>query len=202
MTLSNYDIPVPEPDAEEDDILWHPTLQVPLLGSETCEPIKGWRSTTWAWTCRLAIIAERVLGTIYSIGFNTASANVRHVVSDLDVKLEKWLEEIPDVLRLPSTARGELPIVPSHILGLHAFHCFILILLHRPWFAQFRQASNGGAAASVAAHDAWAENSIEKCERAATKVVQIANVGQLLTVLSADLRCTADALVYDTRPLR
>jgi hypothetical protein len=179
MTLSNYDIPVPEPDPEEDELLWQPMIHAdsfdPRLPQGTAvdpstgtpEPIKGWRSTTWAWTCRLAIIAERVLGTVYSMGFNTASTNVRHIVSDLDVKLEKWLEEIPDALRLPNTARGETRIVPSHILGLHALHCFILILLHRPWFAQLRP---GGP------EDSAAELSVAKCERAASKVVQIANV--------------------------
>lgn len=169
---------MPDPDPEEDELLWQPIIQPsynhsattgfdPAVGQSAtnlsssiatnAEPIKGWRSTTWTWTCRLAIIAERVLGTVYSIGFNTSSSNVRHVVSDLDVALEKWLETLPDPLRLPTAARGELSVVPSHILSLHALHCFILILLHRPWFAQLR----------AEGEDSPTEVSVAKCERAA-----------------------------------
>lgn len=74
--------------------------------------------------------------------------------------MEKWLDTLPDALRLPNTARGETRIVPSHILNLHALHCFILILLHRPWFARLKP-------------DSPTEVSVAKCERAAHKMVQI-----------------------------
>lgn len=104
LLMSNHDIPVPTPDPEEDDIMWRPIVDghhhndssfnpvvdqaaLSLSASITApsgEPVKGWRSTTWVWTCKLAIIAERVLGTVYSIGFNTASSNVRHIVSELE----------------------------------------------------------------------------------------------------------------------
>lgn len=76
--------------------------------------------------------------------------------------LEKWLDSIPDELRLPTSGRVER-IVPSHILSLHAFHCFILILLHRPWFAAY----------DPSASDPGPDGSVAKCERAAAKVLSI-----------------------------
>lgn len=84
------------------------------------------------------------------------------VKADFSVHLEKWLDSIPDELRLPSSGRAER-VVPGHILSLHAFHCFILILLHRPWFALH----------DPSASDTGSDGSVAKCERAAAKFLTI-----------------------------
>ncbi|GMK56845.1 hypothetical protein CspeluHIS016_0306850 [Cutaneotrichosporon spelunceum] len=180
LPLAQHDIPVPTPDAEEDELIWHPIIHTPrsetfdpevgqdaldlsdAIATANAEPVKGWRSTTFVWMIKLSIIAERVLSTVYSINFNIRSSNVRHVVSELDVILEKWLDSIPDELRLPTAGRSER-IVPGHILSLHAFHCFILILLHRPWFAN----------CSPTTLDSGPDGSVAKCERAAAKFMTI-----------------------------
>lgn len=186
LCIANHDIAVPTPDPEEDNVPWQPIIHTPrgdfdphinqaaidlsdAIATANAEPVKSWRSTTWVWTCKLSIIAERVLGTVYSIGFSTASSNVRHIVSELDVSLEKWLESLPEPLRLP--AFSENRTTPSHILSLHAFHCFILILLHRPWFAQIGR---------VDPLPETSLSSVAKCERAAVKV---------LTILAQFRRC-------------
>lgn len=82
--------------------------------------------------------------------------------ADVSVLLEKWLDSIPDELRLPTAGRSER-VVPGHILSLHAFHCFILILLHRPWFAN----------CAPSALDSGPDGSVAKCERAAAKFMTI-----------------------------
>lgn len=178
LSIANHDISVPDPDPEEDNIMWQPIIHTPrgefdahnqaaidlsdAIATANAEPVKGWRSTTWVYTCKLSIIAERVLGTVYSMGFSTASTNVRHIVSELDVSLEKWLDSLPEPLRLPATSENKR--TPSHILSLHAFHSFVLILLHRPWFAQI---------STVDPLPDTSLASVAKCERAAFKVVTI-----------------------------
>lgn len=66
------------------------------------------------------------------------------------MSVEKWLESLPDELRMPNTARGEARTMPSHILNLHMQHCLAVILLHRPWFAELKEGAESTADASVA----------------------------------------------------
>lgn len=96
--LCNHDIPVPAPDAEEDEVLWHPIMETKVtysfdpitkdlvanMSALPRQPVKGWRSTTWVWMCKLCIITERVLSTVYSTSFDTRSNNIRHMVSELE----------------------------------------------------------------------------------------------------------------------
>lgn len=102
LPLADYGVPVPTPDADEDEMVWHPIIHTPrsesfdpkvgqaaldlsdAIATASAEPVKGWRSTTFVWTIKLSIVAERVLGTVYSTHFNTKSKNVRHIVSELE----------------------------------------------------------------------------------------------------------------------
>lgn len=79
--------------------------------------------------------------------------------------LEQWTESLPEALRLPDADDSEA-IVPSHILNLHAFYFFTMILLHRPWFAQLQSGQQ----------DTLTDNSVAKCEKAASKIVDIITI--------------------------
>lgn len=77
------------------------------------------------------------------------------------MQLEKWLESLPEPLRLPTGTRTDLPrAIPSHILNLHSYYCFTVILLHRPWFT--RRSKQGDEKLAK-----LAEASVGKCEKAA-----------------------------------
>ncbi|WOO84843.1 Nitrogen assimilation transcription factor nit-4 [Vanrija pseudolonga] len=138
----------------------------PTFGS----PVKGWRSTTWHWLVKLCIIVERVIGTVYSSGFTTASPSVQRAISDIDIQLQKWHDGLPAPLRLPASTAAtsyppanDTPAIPNHILVMHSYYYFCIILVHRPWFAHIESASRDGPI----------DSSIEKCEKAAQGVNNI-----------------------------
>lgn len=74
-------VQVPDPVPEDDDLPWVPATPhlessfTPGIGQAALdlseyiaaidsEPVKGWRSTAWVFTYRLAMVTERVLGTV------------------------------------------------------------------------------------------------------------------------------------------
>lgn len=83
----------------------------------------------------------------------------------VSTSLNQWNESLPEALQLPEADDNEA-IVPSHILNLHAFYCFTVILLHRPWFAQLQSGQQ----------DTLTDNSVAKCEKAASRIVDIITI--------------------------
>lgn len=85
--------------------------------------------------------------------------------ANISTSLEQWSETLPEALKLPAPDDDD-SIVPSHILNLHAFYFFTMILLHRPWFAQLQSGQQ----------DTLTDNSVAKCEKAASKIVDIITI--------------------------
>ncbi|KAL1407380.1 hypothetical protein Q8F55_006802 [Vanrija albida] len=232
LKWADHDIPLPAPDAREDEVLFYPVVHphspqqqhdaqhsmahiqsfeafaaqhgagtgsegfLPRVSQQSLDlsqeittqssqarfqshftpppnfgsPVKGWRSTTWHWLVKLCIIVERVIGTVYSSGFTTASPSVQRAISDIDIQLQKWHDGLPAALRLPASTAAtsyppasDTPAISNHILVMHSYYYFCIILVHRPWFAHIESASRDGPI----------DSSIEKCEKAAQGVNNI-----------------------------
>jgi hypothetical protein len=117
--MANSETPIPEPDEAEDAKPWQQNFNPAYadeIGRSTFDPdidpaaldlsesigssvarrvgpVSSSISTTFVWSCKLGLIAERVLGTVYSLNLDLNSDRVRNVVSELEyVHLpEDWL---------------------------------------------------------------------------------------------------------------
>ncbi|KAI5479510.1 hypothetical protein MNV49_003452 [Pseudohyphozyma bogoriensis] len=122
--------------------------------------VPSWTSTTFLWTCKLAMLMERVMDGIYGLGADIQSSKVQLLVSSIDVDLEKWNSDLPPPLQVtPYTVRPP----PPHVIMLSMMHWFISILLYRPFLNRVE---------GKPPHPLY-EIACKRCEKAASKSVAL-----------------------------
>lgn len=172
LKMSEIETPLPRINKERDAALWMPMQ----LASQSClgtedgleeasdtmdvepelQPICmiSWASTNFLWTCKLAYIAERVADVVYHLRANISSPRTQNLVSDLDIRLEKWYADLPESLVLSSKNPS-----PPHVIMLHAMYYFVVMLLHRPFYLRGSSYGNEFAAS--------------RCYKASSRTVQL-----------------------------
>ncbi|KAM0747627.1 hypothetical protein T439DRAFT_383241 [Meredithblackwellia eburnea MCA 4105] len=116
-------------------------------------------SLNFQWTCRLSILAERMMEAVYSLKANIYSAPVLERVSNLHLQLEKWMTDLPQELQISSHASRP---PPPHVIMLNAYFNFLILLLHRPYYT-----------AHNAKHSEANEVAAKRCDKAASRIVQL-----------------------------
>ncbi|GAA5984765.1 hypothetical protein JCM10908_003494 [Rhodotorula pacifica] len=139
--------PLPAIDRELDRQPWCP-LPADVSSDSPPKPTPSYLSSTFHHTCRLAIVEERIMTTVYALRVNLQSPVLINRISELNVELETWFASLPAELRIaPQTSRPPAP----HIIMVNCYYHFCSILLHRP-FPQN-------------------ESAIKRCTTAATRIV-------------------------------
>ncbi|GAA6023162.1 hypothetical protein JCM10207_005747 [Rhodosporidiobolus poonsookiae] len=129
-------LPVIDPDLDRQPF-------VPLLADvqpgTLSKPVPSMISSAFHYTCRIAVIEEKVMSIIYGLRSPHYSASVLNRVSELALELETWSSSLPVELRIaPQVTK---PPAPAVIL-LSCFFHFVMILLHRPYYSRFNTGSN------------------------------------------------------------
>lgn len=101
--------PLPAIDRELDRQLWA-MMPADVPPDASNKPIPGFLSSTFHHTCRLSIIEERIMTTVYALRVNTQSPILVNRISELNVELETWFASLPAELRIaPQTTRPPAP---------------------------------------------------------------------------------------------
>ncbi|KAL3420025.1 C6 transcription factor, partial [Phlyctema vagabunda] len=94
-------------------------------------------ATTAIYTCQLLRIV-RMLDTLYAVNPPWNGAEKKRQIIDTHLHLISFQESLPDILKLPASVN--LPAMPQ-VYVFHLQYHVSMILLHRPFFPAFRQAS-------------------------------------------------------------
>ncbi|TFK32251.1 hypothetical protein BDQ12DRAFT_659410 [Crucibulum laeve] len=118
-------IPVPFVDSEFDQMPWH-------YPSSNNAPQPNYLSKTFAASCKLLMIARRIMDVVNSLN----SGNIRQVVndeliSDIDLQLNTWKSSLSPDVDITLKSR---PTATPHRLMLHAAYWWLFVLLHRPFY--------------------------------------------------------------------
>ncbi|GEM10769.1 cytoplasmic protein [Rhodotorula toruloides] len=141
------EIALPVVDVDRDKELWSP---LPIAGDSLTKPLSGQLSSTFHWTCRLAVIEEKILVLVYALRVQLYSAQVLNRVSEL---------HLPVDLRIaPQTSKPP----PPHVCMLNCMYQFCIILLHRPYYVRHNSPN-------VPIND----SAIKRCNSAATRIVAL-----------------------------
>ncbi|RXK38884.1 hypothetical protein M231_03833 [Tremella mesenterica] len=132
LTTEDFVTPLPEIDADIDAQPWidHYARLERRKGIHIQGP-PSWTSTVFNYTCRLALLSDRMHSILYRIRPSLDPVTQQNLVSELHLDLHAWLMELPSPLRLESS-----PNPPPHIINLHATCRYLQILLHRPTYTQ------------------------------------------------------------------
>ncbi|KAL0571833.1 hypothetical protein V5O48_010129 [Marasmius crinis-equi] len=164
MILSDNETPLPVVEERRDKAPWIPVDRAKEMS--TSDALKtdafppSWSSTCFLWTCKLAVLSERVTETVYSFHANLYSMRTQDVVSTLNLQLGEWYSNLPQGLVI-SPYSPKIP--PPHVIMIHAMYHFVVILLHRPFY------SGNPARKQMHLHDL----SVSRCDSAAAQLVQM-----------------------------
>ncbi|BGP02993.1 hypothetical protein NBRC10513v2_006720 [Rhodotorula toruloides] len=151
------EIALPVVDIDCDKEPWSP---LPAAGDSPTKPLSSLLSSTFHWTCRLAVIEEKILVLVYALRVQLYSAQVLNRVSELHLELETWASSLPVDLRIaPQTSKPP----PPHVCMLNCMYQFCIILLHRPYYVRHNSPNN------VPIND----SAIKRCNSAATRIVAL-----------------------------
>ncbi|KAF9260696.1 hypothetical protein L218DRAFT_1079168 [Marasmius fiardii PR-910] len=164
MILSDHETPLPMVDDQQDKAPWIPVEQAKEISAlstpGTCAFPPSWASTNFLWTCKLAVLSERVTETVYSLHANLFSTRTQDTISTLNLQLGEWYSSLPPSLVISPYS---VKIPPPHIITAHAMYHFVVILLHRPFYS--------GAHARKHLH--MHELSVSRCDSAAAQIVHL-----------------------------
>lgn len=184
ITESSFETPLPLARPELDSVLWKPVnagferpsdnsqsgASNPLAPSvfdfnhaskaQRMEGAPNQITLNFEWTCRLALLAQKIMKTCYGLRSDIFSTKAQALVSDLHLQLEKWQSDLPTQLQIG--AHIVLP-PPPHVIMLHCMYWFMSILLHRPFYRRQNNRVN------TEVNDL----AVKRCDRAATKIVTL-----------------------------
>ncbi|KAG9106780.1 hypothetical protein FRC07_008740 [Ceratobasidium sp. 392] len=119
-------------------------------------------------TCRLMLIALRIMDAVYSQGRQNWRVTEKDSVSQIHLLLETWYNSLPEELLVSS--RSSTRPTP-HVIVLNVAYWWLLMLLHRPFYARtIRPASHASAEQPPTS---FTDLSVKFCDRASTKIVQL-----------------------------
>ncbi|KZT38249.1 hypothetical protein SISSUDRAFT_774606 [Sistotremastrum suecicum HHB10207 ss-3] len=120
INLSHVVLPLPSYDnLPEDDTPW-------VLPGIDETPIPNLRRDVFIHTCRLTVIATRIMDLIY--GLNRRSGPSHQYLSTLRLEIQDWLQNIPP--ELAATDRA----IPN-VMMMHITTWWLIILLERPFYS-------------------------------------------------------------------
>ncbi|BGP19681.1 hypothetical protein JCM10213v2_007777 [Rhodosporidiobolus nylandii] len=164
LLRASVETALPAIDAERDSFVWTPLPADVTAATHTNprnKPAPGLVSSCFHWTCRLAIIEEKIMTAVYALRSHHYSANVLNKVSELSLELETWSSSLPmDLLIAPQTTRPPAP----HIIMLNCMYHFVVILLHRPYYTRLP---------NIDANSTINDIAVQRCNAAATRLVSL-----------------------------
>ncbi|GAA5985225.1 hypothetical protein JCM10908_002575 [Rhodotorula pacifica] len=107
-------------------------IPVPAIVPELDYDAPLYRSSAFAWSSRLLLLAGRVLSDVYSPSLTKTAQQRKALVPELHLKLESWNHDLPSYLRANTTDAAKAP--HPHILVLNMTYHYVHIALHRPFF--------------------------------------------------------------------
>ncbi|KAM0748701.1 hypothetical protein T439DRAFT_327971 [Meredithblackwellia eburnea MCA 4105] len=105
---------------------------IPPVMTDTEFDVPMHRSSCFHWATRLALIASKLMSTVYDLRAGISIASRQVVVPEIHLALETWYHELPSHLRATGTPIAKAP--HPHIIGLNLMYWTIMIQLHRPFF--------------------------------------------------------------------
>ncbi|KWU43954.1 hypothetical protein RHOSPDRAFT_34576 [Rhodotorula sp. JG-1b] len=145
---------------------------IPAISPELDYDAPLYRSSAFAWSSRLMLLAGRVLCEVYSPSMTKSAQQRKALVPELHLKLESWNHDLPSYLR----ANGHDPTKAPHphILALNMTYHFVHIALHRPFFRQSSASTTTGGGKQETTEDV----STEKCLIAANNIVRLVRLSK------------------------
>ncbi|GAA5880587.1 hypothetical protein JCM3774_004744 [Rhodotorula dairenensis] len=137
---------------------------VPTIFPELDYDAPLYRSSAFAWSSRLMLLAGRVLCEVYSPSLTKSVQQRKALVPELHLKLESWNHDLPSYLRANGSDATKAP--HPHILALNMTYHFVHIALHRPFFRQVSTLAANG-------QETTEDVSTEKCLVAANNIVRL-----------------------------
>ncbi|ORY78476.1 fungal-specific transcription factor domain-domain-containing protein [Leucosporidium creatinivorum] len=162
ITSLHYDTPLPTVFKALDDRLWRSRLDDEISDDDDPPSVElpSYASTTFLWTAKLAILAEKISSAIYALKSDTRAAHTKAAASSLHLELGEFYETIPPAISIsPHSTR----LQPTHVVMLHLFYWFQVLLLHRPFFPRKRGETSTPSS----------ELAVKSCEKAASKLIQL-----------------------------
>ncbi|GAA5899523.1 hypothetical protein JCM8208_000581 [Rhodotorula glutinis] len=157
LKRAELEVALPVIDPVRDREPWAPVGVADEVRRKTTP---SFMSSTFHWLCRLAIIQEKILSTVYALRVALYSSPVQNRVSEINLELEAWSADLPLELKIaPQTSRPP----PPHIIMLNAMQHFVLILLHRPFYTRHNSSTN------LPIND----TAIRRCNASATRIVAL-----------------------------
>jgi len=122
---------IPETDAE----VWKPHEVDPT--KPTYQPVPSRIVECFRITSQLVLIYAEIVKKIYPVR-NVSGVPRRQHLASIEMRLDKWYIDLPEVFRYEST-RGRHAVPPPHVLLLHVRYWSAVLLLHRAFIPR----SNG-----------------------------------------------------------
>lgn len=116
ITSAHYETPLPRIFKEKDEVLWH--SRIDPTDEEDIE-LPSFASTTFHWTARLAILAEKISNAVYALKVDVRAARTRAIASDLHLQLGQFYDSIPPAISI--SAHSNKPH-PTHVILLHMWY--------------------------------------------------------------------------------
>jgi len=166
LPLPHLNVNLPAIDPEFDQRPWAPHLNQMLGDADKQQPTNG--TLVFFETCKLMLIAVRIMDTVYSQGRQHWRVTEKDSVSQIHLLLDTWYNNLPEILVISSRS-SVCP--PPHVITMNITYWWLLMLLHRPFYARTqRSASN---ASSETPPSSFTDLSVKFCDRATTKIVQL-----------------------------
>ncbi|KAG8767435.1 hypothetical protein FRC12_006261 [Ceratobasidium sp. 428] len=165
IPLPHLNVNLPVVDSELDQQPW---LGDPDHSMETEKHQPNCGTLVFFETCRLMLIALRIMDAVYSQGRQNWRVTEKDSVSQIHLLLETWYNSLPEEL-LVSSRSSTRPI--PHVIVLNIAYWWLLMLLHRPFYARVQRPASHASAEQPPT--SFTDLSVKFCDRAATKIVQL-----------------------------
>ncbi|KAG8704504.1 hypothetical protein FRC09_003487, partial [Ceratobasidium sp. 395] len=165
IPLPHLNVNLPVVDAALDQQPWLDDPNHPM-DTEKHQPNHG--TLVFFETCRLMLIALRIMDAVYSQGRQNWRVTEKDSVSQIHLLLETWYNSLPEELLVSS--RSSTRPTP-HVIVLNIAYWWLLMLLHRPFYARVQRPASHASAEQPPT--SFTDLSVKFCDRAATKIVQL-----------------------------
>ncbi|CAE6414531.1 unnamed protein product [Rhizoctonia solani] len=168
----DYDIPLPHLNVNLPEIVEHfdqrlwpgDRLQSP---TEPEKPQPNRATRVFFETCKLMLFAVRIMDAVYSQGRQNWRVTQKDSVSEIHLQLDMWYNNLPENFTI--SARSAIRPLP-HIIVLNIAYWWLLLLLHRPFYARTSRSASNTSAETPAS---FTDLSVKICDRATVKIVQL-----------------------------
>ncbi|KAF7966216.1 hypothetical protein HWV62_39477, partial [Athelia sp. TMB] len=123
---SEFDIPLPALDAQEETEDWQPARCDPM--QMVCDPVPARVMSCFRASATLSVIAGAIVSRIYPVKCPGRRERLQ-ALAELESRLDKFYVALPDTLRCDTITKRVVP--PPHILFMHMKYWGVVLLLHR-----------------------------------------------------------------------